>query len=143
MPVVRLTRTLKSARQTLGVLSVAGANGEVWMCKTLELPYLDNKNGISCIPNGSYKCVYTRSNRFSKLFGKDYYTYEVLNVQGRAGIRIHSANYYKQLQGCIALGSALKDINGDKELDVIHSGKTVQEFEEVMERKEFLLMVSG
>jgi hypothetical protein len=68
--------------------------------------------------------------------------YEVLSVPNRAGIRIHSANYYLQLLGCIAIGSALKDLNADGEMDTLHSGDTVRAFEVLAAGKPFQLTIT-
>jgi hypothetical protein len=142
MQKVFLSRLSRGDKQTLGTLSAAIDSG-VFVCKTLELAWKDNASNISCIPEGEYLCKWTRSVRLSKLTGSDYYTYEVLGVVGRAGIRIHSANYFTQISGCIALGSALKDINLDGELDTIHSGATVKEFNSAMMGKDFMLVISS
>jgi hypothetical protein len=139
---VVVSRVFGDDKQTLGVLSVVGDNGVIFTAKTLELPDKNNQPRISCIPEGEYECVFTKSNSFSKSQGKDVFTYEIKKVPGRAGIRIHSANFFYQLLGCIALGSSHKDINSDGNLDILHSGKTITEFEEVMERKPFVLKVT-
>lgn len=134
-------RILLNDKQTLGILTAVNTEDKVFVCKTLELAWKENKPDISCIPSGIYECKYTRSNRLSKLKGRDFYTYEVLGVKGRAGIRIHAANYFFQLLGCIALGSAHKDINLDQQLDVVHSGKTISEFEKFMNYENFVLRI--
>lgn len=128
-------------KQRLGSLSVY-TGLEVFVCKTLELPYLDNAPNISSIPFGNYTCRWTRSNRLSRLAGEDVYTYEVTSVPSRTGIRIHSANYFFQLLGCVALGDAHKDINMDQELDIVHSGNTVKAFNTLMNKEEFILVIS-
>ena len=129
-----------------------------FFCHTLELPWKDNKNQVSCIPADKYLCKWTRSNRISGLHlqrwlkknpgktvedcpdsEKNVYTYELFNVKGRTGIRIHSANYFFDLKGCIAFGDALKDINIDSHLDVIHSGKTIELFAAMMNYQDFYL----
>lgn len=138
--VATIERILLNDKQSLGILTALNAD-MMFICKTLELAWKDNKPNVSCIPPGVYECKYTRSNRLSQLKGKDVLTYEVLGVKNRSGIRIHSANYFYQLHGCIALGSAHKDINIDQQLDVVHSGKTVSEFEEFMNYKSFVLRV--
>lgn len=138
MKQVFINRNPSSEKQTLGNIVVPEFN---WTAKTLELPWLQNKNNISCIPDGEYICKYTRSVRLSKLKGHDFFTYEILNVPGRAGIRIHAANFFNQLLGCVALGSALKDLNVDQELDVIHSGDTVAAFEKLMDYQDFKLII--
>lgn len=137
---VILHRFTDDGKQTLGTLTVQNTK-ELFVCKTLELGWHDNESNISCIPTGEYTCKWTRSNRLSTAAGHDVFTYEVLNVPNRAGIRIHSANYFNQLLGCIALGDAHKDINSDGHLDVLHSGATVAKFAEFMSYQEFKLLI--
>lgn len=129
-PLVVINRS-NGLLQTTGVL-----NHKDFKCFTLELPWKNNAKNISCIPKGTYKCRYTFSPRFLK------YTYEVLNVPNRSGIRIHSANFVSQLNGCIALGSSLQDINNDGSLDTTNSRNTIKSFEELMERKDFILRIT-
>ena len=141
MKIAFLNRISPDEKQTLGIMST-NIGSELWVSKSLELGWHDNKNDISCIPIGSYLCRWTRSTRLSNLAGHDIFTYEVVGVPNRAGIRIHSANYFFQLKGCIALGSSTKDINSDGQLDVIHSGATVKRFNEIMNREDFTLIVT-
>lgn len=138
-----LKRFSDDSKQTLGILSFVKNDGQLFVCKTLELPWKDNQSNISCIPAGSYTCKYTRSNRMSEHKGRDVFTYGVLNVPNRAGIRIHSANFFSELLGCIALGDAHKDINADNEQDVVHSGATIAAFEEQMQKQDFKLVISN
>jgi hypothetical protein len=142
MKEVTLKRFSNDTKQTLGVLTLVKDDGQLFVCKTLELPWKNNASNVSCIPVGSYTCKYTRSNRMSAQAGHDVFTYEVLNVPSRAGVRIHSANFFSQLLGCVALGDAHKDINNDQELDVIHSGNTIAAFENVLQKKDFRLIIS-
>ena len=69
------------------------------------------------------------------------FTYEVLNVKDRAGIRIHPANYTKQLLGCIALGKTHIDIDKDGVIDISASRVTVEEFENLMNHEDFILKI--
>jgi len=62
-------------------------------CLTTELPWRDNTPQISCIPVGSYKCVWRKSPKFG-------WCYHVLDVPGRGNILIHPGN----LAGDVALG---------------------------------------
>ena len=75
-----------------------GTNGEliVRVCCTVELPWLQNKRNVSCIPEGRYELMKrTTPKRGQHLL--------VLNVKGRDGILIHPANNaLKELRGCIA-----------------------------------------
>jgi len=75
-----------------------GTNGELklMVCNTIELPWLQNKRNISCIPEGRYELKM----RVTRKRGQHLL---VLNVKGRDGILIHPANdAKKELQGCIA-----------------------------------------
>lgn len=66
------------------------------ICRTIELPWRANQRQISCIPEGSYPLV-------RRHFNKHGVQLAVLEVPGRNGILIHSANdASSQLQGCIA-----------------------------------------
>jgi len=83
-----------------------GTNGELYfgqerICYTIELPWLNNKPGVSCIPEGRYELV----KRFSVKYK---WHLHVMNVVGRSLILIHCANNaLKQLNGCIAPVSIL------------------------------------
>src|SRR5690242_2550775 len=75
-----------------------GTNGELKLlvCNTIELPWLQNKRSISCIPEGRYEL----KNRITAKRGQHLL---VMNVKGRDGILIHPANdARKDLLGCIA-----------------------------------------
>ncbi len=134
LPIVTIIRTPSDKNETLGLLSVQ-VFGATFTCHTLELPDFNNLTNISCIPTGIYNCVYSFSPRFLK------YTYEIQGVPKRSGIRIHSASFYSDLKGCIALGSNLVDINGDGELDTINSRITITAFEAIMGKKPFTLVI--
>lgn len=137
MPTATLTRTI-SHEATYGNLEAKIA-GAIFKCHTLELGWKDNKNSISCIPKGTYKCIWSRSLKFP--MG----TYEVLNVPNRSGIRIHKGNYALgkkvDIEGCILLGSNFEDINGDKKIDIVGSTQTVEAFQRFMGKKDFTLIV--
>lgn len=133
-PIVTITRSKSNKHETLGILTATNA-GANFSCQTLELPWLNNAPNISCIPVGVYAVKRTFSPKFLK------YTYEVQGVPKRSGIRIHSANYYTDIQGCVALGSGLSDLNKDGELDVTNSRNTIKSFEGFMQNKPFTLII--
>lgn len=139
MKKVTLQRFSDDGKQTLGELSVEG----LFTCKTLELPFKDNQHNISCIPCGSYPCKWTRSNRLSISLGRDVFTYEVLNVPDRSGIRIHSANFAHELLGCIALGGGYVDLDGDGEQDLVNSRISVKQFNELLNEADFDLTITN
>ena len=63
---------------------------------TVERPWLNNRPGVSCIPEGVYSC---RRGFFHR---GGYATFEVCDVPGRSLIKFHKANWPRELQGCIA-----------------------------------------
>ena len=77
---------------TNGILSFEGNE----ICKTIELPWRENKRRISCIPEGKYKLRKRYSAKFK-------WHMEVMNVKNRDLILVHPANdALKELNGCIA-----------------------------------------
>lgn len=89
---IKLTRTYHDDA-TLGTLTV----GDLRLY-TLERPWRDNATHISCIPEGTYTAVWSRSPRLKK------WTYEIRNVAARSGIRIHAGNVVDDSLGCPLLG---------------------------------------
>ena len=130
-----INRIDKSDTQTLGIFTAYNKMSKLFELKTLELPYRNNDPNVSCIPSDEYIVRLTKSQKF----GVD--LYEVLNVQGRSGIRIHKANYFTELLGCIAVGVQFIDLNNDGFLDVTNS-KLAQEFMMGLLGKEFRLSIS-
>lgn len=136
-PTVTITRSY-NPKETPGILEAQNA-GAIFTCKSLELVWLDNKSVISCIPAGTYQCSWTFSPKFMR------YTYQVLNVPKRSGIRFHWGNYgygkTVSIQGCILLGASFLDINGDTVPDILSTKKTIQLFEKFLEKKPFTLVI--
>lgn len=135
-----LTREHSTEKETLGVFSTLNGS-QLWVAKSLELPWLKNIHNESCIPAGIYLCRFTRSNRMSLKAGHDVFTYEILNVPNRAGIRIHSASFFHDLLGCVSLGNAAQDIDGDGELDLTGSRDAVAKLVSIMEQQDFTLYI--
>lgn len=137
MPTVTIER-IPMSNETMGTL-IAKNNGAEFSCKTLELPYIDNKQNISCIPKGEYDVKWTYSLKFP--LG----SYEIQKVPNRSGIRFHKGNYAAgkkvDIQGCILLGAAYADINADGIKDIISSTVTVKAFEMFMGKKPFKLTI--
>ncbi|PPZ91802.1 hypothetical protein C3729_07000 [Cloacibacterium normanense] len=77
---------------TNGFLSLNGKE----ICKTIELPWRNNKARVSCIPEGKYKIRKRYSAKFK-------WHLELINVKNRKYILLHPANNaLKELNGCIA-----------------------------------------
>ncbi len=87
-----LKRTYKTGLPTNGNLFYTGK----LICHTIELPWLDNVQNISCIKEGTY--VLNRC--YSEKFG---WHFIIKDVPNRKFIAIHPANdALKELRGCIA-----------------------------------------
>jgi len=115
--------------QTKGELSIYHGDKVVFNCKTLELPWKDNKRNISCIPEGTYRV----ERYWHEFFGNCFW---VKDVPGRTGILIHIGNYAgsinpktkrSDIQGCILPGMKFVDIDGDGIEDVSSSGDAMRE----------------
>lgn len=85
-----LIRVGQSSRGTFGVLR----NGQFAFALTLERPWVNNEQNVSCIPTGRYRCRKIRSPRFGN-------TYEVCDVPGRTHVLFHAGNTIEDTQGCI------------------------------------------
>lgn len=140
-----LTFTLQRIKQTSSATfgEMRDAAGHR-LCYTLERPYVDangdgiTDRGVSCIPAGTYQV----KRRWSPKHGKN--VYELLNVPGRSDIEIHSANDARELEGCIALGTNMGEVNTSKfgpGYGVVNSRTAVAAFEHVVSVDEWTLVV--
>lgn len=80
---------------------------------TIELPWVENKTNVSCIPEGTYELSKRASGvvmRTSK--GKYQAGWEVTNVLGRTYIMIHIGNTTSDFAGCIGIGQGLGVVKG-------------------------------
>lgn len=64
---------------------------------SLELPWKDNKQNVSCIPAGEYRCTKYNGTRFKDCFW-------VHDVPNRHAILVHVGNTPNDTQGCILAG---------------------------------------
>jgi hypothetical protein len=134
MKTVLLRRFQSDSKQTLGTFTIFDTQ-DIFHC--LELAWKDNKRGISCIPEGEYQVDWTYSPKYKRKM------YLVTNVTGRSGIRIHKGNYFTDIQGCILLGKDHTDINNDGYRDVVSSGQSIKEFEDIMGGESFILKIKN
>jgi hypothetical protein len=136
MRTAKLIRNDKSDVGTFGVLITDSG----FECFTGELPWRDNETARSCIPPGTYKCIWRESPRHGLC-------YHVEGVPGREAIEIHSANwcgdlmkgYRCQLEGCIAPGTDVGDLNGQKA--VKNSVQALKSLVEDLDREPFQLTI--
>ncbi|MEW7289043.1 DUF5675 family protein [Aquimarina sp. 2304DJ70-9] len=127
MKQIIIQRQTYTENEVLGKLYIFDESGiPVFECFSLELAWRDNQKNISCVPAGTYQIV----KEFSPRFEKD--LWELKGVPNRNETKIHVANFHTQLNGCIAIGSNLSDINNDNELDVTNSRNTLNIFHQTM-----------
>ena len=90
---------------------------EGFECNTLELPWLQNQQNVSCIPEGVYQCHKITSPSLGGCF-------EIENVPNRTYVRGHMGNFTSDILGCILFGESLLDFNGDGIADITNSKET-------------------
>lgn len=122
-----------------------------YLVKTMELPWLNNKRGVSCIPEGDYLVTKeppipkddpkTPEDESGGRKPRNYWHFRFHNVPGRSGILVHKITFVKDLQGCIGVGLAFVDINKDDVYDMAESSKALQKLVDVMPDK-FILRIT-
>jgi hypothetical protein len=115
-----LLRLRDDGQETLGTLAVYDDIEKIFECKTLELPWNGNKTSISCIPRGMYHVSHRNSPKH-----KDHLLIE--DVVYRSSILVHVVNYVTEIEGCVGVGKAYADINGDGVMDITSSRNTLKE----------------
>lgn len=124
---VVIQRFKEDTNQTTGTLAVINKDGwPVFICPCIERGDNNNKRMVSNIPPGRYPLVWEHSIKYKT------HLFELKRVPGRSEIKIHSSNFWHELNGCIAPGSYLKELNGDKYLDVAASRRALNDFHRVM-----------
>lgn len=127
IPVIRLHRFWQDENQTSGICTVLDIAGfPLTSALSLERGWRNNKTSVSCIPIGTYNVKLEWSSKFQKML------WEVKGVPNRSETKFHAANYWKQLNGCIALGLKYKRINADNYKDVTNSKITMKAFHEAL-----------
>lgn len=96
-----LTRIARRADYTIGRMTTEV--GEK-ICDTLEPTWRDYQGGEkkvpgkSAVPEGTYRVVITKSQRFQR------YLPLLVGVPGFEGVRIHSGNTSRDTEGCVLVG---------------------------------------
>ena len=98
-----------------------------YLACSLERGWRNNQNNVSCVPEGTYDLKLEWSPRFNKNL------WELYGVPNRSECKFHAANYWRQLNGCIALGTKHIDIDGDGDPDVTSSRANMKKFHEALE----------
>jgi len=128
----RLARTWFSDKRTLGVLELLADGEPAFSCYTCEDAVRGNGDaarvkewkvqGQSAIPYGTYMCKFTPSPKYKRNM------WELQNVPGFQGIRIHAGNTEDDSEGCILLGERIDSNYGG----ILDSRKAVEKFEAML-----------
>lgn len=119
---------------TSGTLFINDDEGkELLFVETLELPWKQNKQNVSCIPPDTYVVKKRYTEKFK-------WHFHIQDVPNRTWILIHPGNYTRQIQGCILPGLKHKDIDGDGIVDVVNSTKAIKKLLALLP-EEFLLEI--
>ena len=136
MKTANLFRVFSNDQGTFGVISF-----DHFQCYSLELPWKDNAQNISCIPEGKYTSHWQRSPKFG-------HCYKLANVPNRSHILIHPGNlagdkvkgYKTHTWGCILLGTKYGFLN--KQFAVLNSRTAVRQLSEQLNQSNFTLEIS-
>lgn len=124
MKTVKLIRIWNDRNQTTGVLIVYSEKGHpIFGSLCIERGDRNNQKNISRVPAGKYRLVFERSPRFKQDL------WELKGVPNRSECKIHPSNFWDQLNGCIAPGVKLKDLDKDGYYDVTQSKPTTAAFQ--------------
>lgn len=121
--------TIETKSNTIGVMRYNG-----FECFTLELPWLENAQNISCIPAGTYQCEKHQSPNHG-------YCVSIKNVVGRTQVLIHKGNFNRNTKGCVLVGESLIDMDKDGKVDVSNSKETLDRLMSELPR-EFQLVIN-
>lgn len=127
MKIVIIDRFKITDNYSLGICYIKHENNVVeYIGVSLERGWRNNEARVSCVPEGIYPLKLEHSDRFRKDL------WELKEVPNRAECKFHTANYWRQLNGCIALGNKHLDIDKDGDPDVTSSRNTMKLFHEKM-----------
>lgn len=131
MLTIELTRVIERPSATLGVLVMPG-----YEFPTLELPWLDNRPKVSCVPPGKYLVQRQKSDKFNREL------FELLHVPGRKEIKFHNGNIPPHTEGCILPGLRFGRLEGYPA--VLQSGRALDlMMAELDGLNEFELIIKG
>jgi len=117
---ILLTRLTGNSKQTTGSLIVHDVFKTHAQFATIELPWLNNKPFVSCIPSGTYKAKKVLSSTFG-------WCIQIFNVPNRTNILLHNGNFYTNTKGCILVGKSFASINIDLQIDISNSRQAIKQ----------------
>lgn len=135
MQTLSIFRTIKTPKNVLGFGTLTDKNNKIlFNFVSLELPYLENKKQISCVPAGTYRAYKTKSpSKGNVLY--------IQNVSGRSSILVHVGNYSKDTKGCILVGKNIDFSEGINEHFITSSKITMDKILELCENELFIKII--
>lgn len=128
---LKLPRFFQNKNKTLGNLELWHDDELLLRLRTIELPWLNNEVGKSCIIAKKYRArIHQSPNHGWSLW--------IHNVPGRTEILVHIANYVRRLKGCVAPGLYHRDIDRDGIIDVANSGDAMKILEIYLQDLEWI-----
>jgi len=126
--IVTVLRDYVGKKQSTGIIIVQDETGKVlFTCQSLERGWVSNTRNVSCIPAGKYDLRFEFSPKFNTNL------WEIYGVPNRSECKFHAANFWHQLNGCIAPGVTQKDLDNDNLVDNVQSRNALDGFHEAME----------
>jgi hypothetical protein len=125
---VILVRHWGDKKQATGSLLVIDSNDQpIYLSPCIERGFMDNQANVSNAPEGTYPLVWEHSPKYGMVW-------ELKDIpDGRSELKIHQANRWDQLNGCIAPGSYLGKLNNDGYYDVLASKDALKRFHKALE----------
>lgn len=143
--IVRISRTSLGPHATTGILTMDHMGFRLF---TLEDAWRDNQNGVSCVPAGRYKLERHESAKYGKTWamvnpelGVYHWPADRPNGEGRfACLCVHAGNSHRDVEGCVIVGLAAGDENGEPK--VFNSKAAVKVFKDALPWEDHELIIS-
>jgi len=124
---VILQRVWMDDNQSTGSLIVLDELRQpIYISPCIERGDRNNEQNVSNVPTGTYPLVWENSPKFGMVW-------ELKDVPNRSECKIHAANMWNQINGCIAPGTYLGEINKDGYYDTLSSGEALKRFHLALE----------
>ena len=119
---VVLQRVWMDENQSTGSLIVLDKFRQpIYISPCIERGDRNNERNVSNVPTGTYPLVWENSPKFGMVW-------ELKDVPNRSECKIHSANMWDEINGCIAPGTYLGELNADGYYDTMSSGDALKRF---------------
>lgn len=124
---VILQRVWMDDNQSTGSLIVLDELRQpIYISPCIERGDRNNEQNISNVPTGTYPLIWESSPKFGMVW-------ELKDVPNRSECKIHAANMWNQINGCIAPGTYLGELNDDGYYDTLSSGEALKRFHLALE----------